>query len=168
MVTLMKIKTFAIISLFLLLLFISACGEGKKEQLPVVGQQNNTTSESDVKVDIVEPPQKVDLSTVKKVKIEDAGINVEIADTPDERRIGLMNRDELPADSGMIFVFEDEKVVHFWMKNTSIPLDIIHFNSDLEIVNILNNTSPCPRTQRLCPAYSSEVPVKYTLEVNAG
>ena len=95
----MKIKTFAIISLFLLLLFISACGEGKKEQLPVVGQQNNTTSESDVKVDIVEPPQKVDLSTVKKVKIKDAGINVEIADTPDERRIGLMNRDELPADS---------------------------------------------------------------------
>jgi uncharacterized membrane protein (UPF0127 family) len=92
--------------------------------------------------------------------------SVEIADTQEEHALGLMFRDSMPADEGMIFIFPDEAMRRFWMKNTRIPLDIMYFDKDLKMVSVSANTPPC-RVSR-CPSYPSAAPAKYVLELNAG
>ena len=93
-------------------------------------------------------------------------VRVEIADTSAERETGLMYRDSLPKDEGMLFIFDEEDVVGFWMKNTLIPLDIIFINSDWQIVNIHHSAQPCIADPY--ESYFSDEPVRYVLEVNAG
>jgi len=92
--------------------------------------------------------------------------NVEIADTEEEYALGLMFRDSMPADHGMIFIFPDEAPRRFWMKNTRIPLDIMYFDKDLRMVSISADTPPCRVSS--CPSYPSAAPAKYVLELNAG
>ena len=62
--------------------------------------------------------------------------DLEIAKTPDELETGLMNRNSMPADHGMIFVFAAPQELHFWMKDTRIPLDIIFLDSGGKVVSI--------------------------------
>ncbi len=91
---------------------------------------------------------------------------VEIADTQEEQALGLMFRESMPADEGMIFLFPNEAQRGFWMKNTRIPLDIMYFDKDLKMVSISADTPPC-RVSR-CPSYPSSKPAMYVLELNAG
>jgi uncharacterized protein len=93
-------------------------------------------------------------------------IRAELARTPVQWERGLMFRKSLPADSGMLFIFPNEALRSFWMKNTLIPLDMIFISSDNKIVDIKNNFSPC--TAEPCPVYQSTAPAQYVLEVNAG
>jgi len=92
--------------------------------------------------------------------------SVELADTPEKQSLGLMFRDHLPDDQGMLFLFPNESLRSFWMKNCRISLDIFYFDKDLALVSVSENTPPC-RTQR-CPNYPSSGPAKYVLELNAG
>ncbi len=91
---------------------------------------------------------------------------VEIADTSEKQALGLMFRDSMPADQGMIFIFPNEAPRSFWMKNTRIALDIMYFDKDLRLVSISADTQPC-RVSR-CPSYPSIAPAMYVLELNAG
>lgn len=91
---------------------------------------------------------------------------VEVADDREEQALGLMYRDELPDDQGMLFIFPNEAPRSFWMKNTRIPLDIMYFSSSLELVSVAENARPCRVEQ--CPAYPSDGPARYVLELNAG
>ena len=93
-------------------------------------------------------------------------VYVEIADEPNERNQGLMFRENLEWDRGMFFVFDDERILSFWMKNTLIPLDMLFIDADFRIVDIKENVPPCKDDP--CPSYSSEHPAKYVLEVNSG
>lgn len=93
-------------------------------------------------------------------------IPVEIADTPYLWSKGLMFRESLPDDGGMLFVFPDEKERAFWMKNTRIPLDMLFISADKRIVSIRKNAVPC--TTLACPSYASGERAMYVLEVNAG
>ena len=90
-------------------------------------------------------------------------VNVEIADDNNERINGLMFRKNLDKNSGMLFVFDDEKNQTFWMKNTLIPLDIIFIGKDMKIVDIKHAT-PC--NEDPCKLYKSSRPAKYVLEMN--
>ena len=89
--------------------------------------------------------------------------NLEIANTPELREKWLMNRDILPEDSGMIFIFEKDDVHRFWMKDTLIPLDMIRLDSWLQVIYIAN-AIPCK--QAVCPIYSTDKLARYVLEIN--
>jgi uncharacterized membrane protein (UPF0127 family) len=88
---------------------------------------------------------------------------VELATNDAERERGLMFRKELPEGHGMLFDFEHDRPVAFWMHNTYIPLDMIFIRGDGRILNIAENTEPL--SDRLVP---SDGPVRAVLEVIGG
>ena len=92
--------------------------------------------------------------------------SVEIAETSQKQALGLMFRENMPTDQGMLFIFPHEAPRSFWMKNTRIPLDIMYFDKDLKLVSISADTPPCKVTR--CPSYPSKAPAQYVLELNAG
>jgi len=92
---------------------------------------------------------------------------VDIAATPDEQERGLMFVKHLAGDRGMIFPYDPPQNVAFWMKNTLIPLDILFFDSKRRLVSQMRNVPPCTLGDA-CPAYPSDAPALYVLELNAG
>jgi len=90
-------------------------------------------------------------------------LDIEIADNEAERMRGLMDRQNLPDNAGMLFIFQNDEPRSFWMKNTFISLDIIYINSNKEIVSIQKYTQP-----KSTYSIPSEKPAMYVLEVNAG
>ena len=100
------------------------------------------------------------------VEIGGKQFKVEIADTQEKQALGLMFRDEMPADHGMLFIFPNEAPRSFWMKNCRISLDILYFDKDLKMVSASRDTPPC-RVSR-CPSYPSKAAAMYVLELNAG
>jgi YVTN family beta-propeller protein len=95
-----------------------------------------------------------------------ARVFVEVPDDVEEHMRGLMFRQHLQWDAGMLFAYDSEEPKSFWMKNTLIPLDMIFVGDNSEIVDIIENVPPCE--QDPCPSYPSEEPAQYVLEVNAG
>ncbi len=91
------------------------------------------------------------------------GFQIEIADTRQLRKLGLMYRKELAHDAAMLFEYEKERKVSMWMKNTYIPLDIIFINKDGIIRHIHENARPMSEEKM-----RSTEPVKAVLEINAG
>lgn len=106
------------------------------------------------------------LAREPSVVLKGERFTVELAETREKQALGLMFRDSLPEDHGMLFISQGESLRSFHMKNTRIPLDIIYFDADLRLVSVAENAQPC-RTRR-CPSYLSEGPAKYVLELNAG
>ncbi len=102
-------------------------------------------------------------NTSPKVCFEDDCFYVEIADEVNERSQGLMFRENMDENKGMLFIFESEGIYPFWMKNTILPLDIIWLNSEKEIVFIKENSEPY-NTIPINPESSA----LYVLELNAG
>lgn len=100
------------------------------------------------------------------VELKGERFSVELATTGEAQALGLMFREELPDDRGMLFIFPVEAMRSFWMKNTRIPLDIFYFDRELRLVSVAENARPC-RTPR-CPGYPSAGPAMYVLELNAG
>jgi uncharacterized protein len=94
---------------------------------------------------------------------KEAAFEVEIADTPAKREMGLMYRRDLADDHGMLFIFPDQSVLTFWMKNTPIPLDMIFIGGDLKIVGIVREAAPFTLSPR-----SVDAPSRYVLELNGG
>lgn len=90
-------------------------------------------------------------------------IEAEVADTPGERSLGLMNRESLAANAGMLFVFEEAGVHCFWMRNTLIPLSIAFIDDEGRIVNIAEMEQLDERNNH-CPAR----PVRFALEMSRG
>jgi len=88
---------------------------------------------------------------------------VEVARTVAERATGLMGRTHMPLKHGMLFIFEQSMVQHFWMKNTPLSLDMIFINSKKKVVGVSKNTKPYDTSSYYVPA-----PSLYVLEVNAG
>ncbi len=125
---------------FLLLfsLFLSSCAIQARE--PVLEELNISTSNGD-----------------------NVTYLVELARTPSQMRRGLMFRDSLPGNQGMLFVHEPERQAAMWMRNTILSLDMIFIDRNGEIVFIEENTEPFS-----LETISAGVPVRAVLELNAG
>ncbi len=92
----------------------------------------------------------------------------EVADTYSERNQGLMYREELEPDRGMLFVFEEPRVVSFWMKNTLIPLDIIFMDANGTVLNVAEADPQPGVSDNDLIRYTSDGQAKYVLEINQG
>ena len=95
-----------------------------------------------------------------------ARVQAELADTPQKRSRGLMFRERLALNAGMLFVFEDAGEWSFWMKNTKVALDILWIGPDKRIVYIEENVPIC--RQDPCPEYKPSKNALYVLELPAG
>ena len=93
----------------------------------------------------------------------DVTVNVEIADNDEARSRGLMFRQSLDEDKGMLFDFHEERPVSFWMRNTFIPLDMIFIAADGTIRKIHANARPYDETP-----VPSDGPVRFVLEIGGG
>ncbi len=93
-------------------------------------------------------------------------IKAEVADSAQERETGLMNRETLPQDRGMVFVFDEASSHPFWMKNTKIALDLIWVAGDGRVSGIYQNATPC--TSEPCPTYGENFISRFVVETNAG
>ena len=109
-----------------------------------------------------------DASELRTVTIDSSGeeveVQVEIADSPDEQARGLMDRTALAENRGMLFVFPDEELRSFWMRNTLIPLSIAYIDSGGRIVDIQDMKALDDDP----PHYVSAEPARYALEVDRG
>ncbi len=126
---------------------------------------------ADIKIDTT---QKQNLPKIKFVKqgevyFQDSlknvikEVDVEIAETDETRHVGLMFRDKMEENQGMLFIFDKEELQGFYMKNTLIPLDIIFINAKKKIVKIHKNATPLDETD-----LPSMKPCLYVVEVNGG
>jgi hypothetical protein len=148
-----------------LLLLLAACG-GEEDSSPptttISGAEPPTTEEQ---ATTTEPEQSGPVVLLETAGGEEVVVRVEVADTDDERQVGLMNRESLPEDAGMIFLFDEDVSGGFWMKNTLIPLSIAFADANGTIVRILD-MEPCETDP--CPTYEPGVFYRSALEVNQG
>jgi len=103
-------------------------------------------------------------SNISHVRINSERISVEISDSDEEISRGLMWREMLDRDKGMLFIYPDNAVRYFWMKNTYIKLDMAFIDAN----HVIRTIHTADRTDDEKLLYSSLVPVQYVLEVNAG
>jgi uncharacterized protein len=156
-----------------LVLMLAACGGDDDMSGPpttTVSQGGTTTTEESPPTSTEEEEDGEGGSQTGPVVLIETGtdaveVPVEVADSPGEREVGLMHRESLPEDAGMVFLFEEDNVGGFWMKNTLIPLSIAFYAGDGRIVKILD-MEPCREDP--CPLYYPGVPYRGALEVNQG
>ena len=148
-----------------LVLILAACGGDDDESArptTTVSQGGTTTAGDPATTSTQAETGPVVLIETPTDAVE---VPVEVADSPEEREVGLMNRESLPEDAGMIFLFEEDHVGGFWMKNTLIPLSIAFADAEGTIVSILD-MEPCEADP--CEIYDPNVPYRSALEVNQG
>ena len=129
-------------------LFLNACKDEKKDIEP-----------------IEVPFKKEGMLTLYKAATDSivTTINIEIADTDYDVQTGLMYRNTMQNNQGMLFVFPTMRERFFYMKNTRIPLDLIYLDNHKHIVSFQENAKPFDET-----SLPSRVPAQYVLEINAG
>jgi uncharacterized membrane protein (UPF0127 family) len=103
----------------------------------------------------------------RKVKLGTRQLIVEIADSAEKRAQGLMFRKTLANDRGMLFVFEREEPLGFWMKNTLIPLAIGYFDREKKLLDV-HEMTPAVAGEAMPKTYHSARPAMYALEVPKG
>ena len=109
-----------------------------------------------------------DPASIQEMSLTGQVFILEIAATPTERARGLMHREDLAENAGMLFVFAQESLLNFWMKNTLIPLDILYMDSGGVVVDIQTMTPQPGVPDSELRTYPSAAPAQYALEINAG
>jgi len=92
-------------------------------------------------------------------------LTVEVMANDQDRAMGVMFRDSLPKDRGLLFVFDQPSRYAFWMKNCKFPIDMVWIDADKKIVHVTEKAPPCEKDP--CPTFSPMSPALYVLEINA-
>ncbi len=155
-------RSFAVAAVFLTLALQS--GACEKAKLAQTGEEEGKQTQAVQEASMPSGSINVANITVHTQGGKSINVPVEIATTEEQRIHGLMGRSELPFKTGgMWFVFAEDMTDPFWMKDTSIPLDIIFVGPDMKIVDIKANTTPNSEEKLYPPG-----PYRYVLEVAAG
>lgn len=107
---------------------------------------------------------KKDIYSHKKIIIGNVAVKAEIAESLAEKQKGLSGRNFMRENNGMLFIFSQPDIYHFWMKDMKFPIDIIWLDENLRIINIEKNITPDTFPKKFIP----QLPAKYALEVNGG
>lgn len=102
------------------------------------------------------------------IKLGSKAITIEVADSPAESSYGLMFRRSLGENEGMLFIFNDERPLSFWMKNTFVDLSIAYFGKDKRLIEIKNMKAAKSEMQAHFDTYESSKPAQYALEMRLG
>jgi hypothetical protein len=116
-----------------------------------------------IQAGIEKQPQTLPVSA--KAQISGQAIKLEVAQTPQQQSLGLMYRDELSGDRGMLYTIDPPRPVKFWMQNMRFPVDIVYLQ-DGEIEAIQMEAQPCDATA--CPTYSSKTTVDQMIQLRGG
>jgi uncharacterized protein len=147
----------------MLLLAILGCSSSHKRDdgapVPAAAEAHGSSAAASTPTPPSPAMPKVHLSS----PTGDVVVSVEIVSTDAQIERGLMYREHLPPDQGMLFLMREEKNWPFWMHNTLIPLDLIYIAHDMSIVGIVENAEPRTDTLR-----DVQKPSLYVLEVNGG
>jgi hypothetical protein len=132
--------------------------------IPMVTTQSDRTQP-----DGTESDQRLMEYEKHNITIDNIPLTVEIADDGEKIATGLMFREGLRDDQGMLFIFEEERNYQFWMMNMKFNLDMIWLDGNGKVVYIVENAEPCIDAAHtsLC-TYNPNAPAKYVLEVNSG
>lgn len=144
-------------------LFLIGCSSSGEMSSPTTGSAPSTPDSQPT--DVVTRPQGQMLPITAEAHVRGQRILLEMARTPQQQAIGLMFRDDLPDDRGMLFPFDPPRPVNFWMRNVRFPLDMI-FLRDGEVRAIAPNVPPC--TTATCPTYGPEDVVDQVIELKGG
>ncbi len=101
-----------------------------------------------------------------EVCAQDKCFQSEVMLTPEGREKGLMSRDSLAEDQGMLFVFDEPGEYPFWMKNMNFPIDIVWLDEEKRVVHTEWSVPPCVKDP--CPVYAPQAKALYVLEIAAG
>ena len=142
------IPQFRILSLVLICFFFNQCQQSTPKEV----REQKVLFKNEGNLSILNDENK----TLAEFKIE-------IADSPYERQTGMMYRDSLEEQHGMLFIFENSELRGFYMKNTLIPLDLLFIDENYEIVHIYSKATPYETA-----SISSQLPAKYVFEINGG
>lgn len=160
----------------LLLLFAAGCGGGSEapqSEGSQPGESETAAAEAlgdcseaplaeEAPDDLEAPLSEIEPLTINASGGEEVEIEVETASDAAARAQGLMYRESLGEDCGMIFVFDEEEPLSFWMRNTLVPLSVAYIDSEGSIVSI-HDMEPLDET-----SVPSAKPAQYALEVNQG
>lgn len=124
---------------------------------------HNEKSSEEIETDPITFTKEGEAFVIKQNGDTISKLDVEFAETDYERQTGLMYRESMKQDQGMIFIYNSEMQRNFYMKNTYISLDILYFDADTLFVSAQENA--VPRDESSLP---SDGPAQYILEVNAG
>ena len=108
------------------------------------------------------------LTYLKEANINGRVFRIEVVGTENERSKGLMNRETISDHEAMLFVFENEKIRSFWMKNTLMPLDLIFLSSSGEVLETHKMNTQIGYPDHMLKIYRSNQPVKLAIEVRGG
>lgn len=144
----MKLRFSGLIFYGLLAGSLISCGDDSKE--------------SAIETPVIEFKKEGELQLLKNDTVIQT-LDIEIAETAYERETGLMYRESMEDDQGMLFIFSNEAERSFHMKNTYFPLDLIFYNRDSTVVSIYENAQPRDET-----SIPSNAPAQFVLEINAG
>jgi len=146
----------------------SKSGDGVADSPTETALHDSATQKSDAatqKPRLGTPQPKLPVGTVvlETAPREPLSLKVEVASTDAQRQMGMMFRETLGEDEGMLFVFPTERVNNFWMRNTLIPLDMLFIDSEWQVVGIVENATPLTDDPRGVGKMS-----QYVLEVTGG
>ncbi|MGI0488453.1 DUF192 domain-containing protein [Pantanalinema rosaneae CENA516] len=152
-------------SLSCLILVMALVGCSSLPGTAVSSDREVPVAQDPAAVSPVTDPLTQELPISAQVKVGERVIQLEVAQTPQQQQIGLMNRTQLPDDRGMLFPFDPPRPIAFWMKNTLIPLDMIFLRNG-QVAHIARNAAPCKADP--CPTYGTPIEIDQVIELRGG